>query len=295
VRVALAQIAPRLGRLDENVAQVLAKAALARKRGAQLALFPELALSGYFLKDLVPEVALSARHPALKQLAAASKGMDLAVGGVWEDARHCFSNALLLFRQGRLAAVHAKAYLPTYGMFDEARYFAPGDGPTLAGTALGTAGLLVCEDAWHAVMPLAAALGGASVLLVASSSPARGLLKGRAPGGLAIARDWQALLSAWALSLGVSVLFCNRAGFEDGVGFWGGSMALGPDGSLLAQARFLEPDLLLADLDARGGRRARMASPLLRDERLDMDVRLLAGLAGFQLAPQARPKKKGRA
>jgi predicted amidohydrolase len=294
VRVALAQIAPRLGRLDENVGQVLAQAALARKKGAKLALFPELALSGYFLKDLVPEVALNARHPALKQLAAASKGLDLAVGGVWEDAHHRFSNALLLFRNGKLEAVHAKAYLPTYGMFDEARYFAPGEGPTVAECALGKAGLLVCEDAWHAVMPLAAALGGASVLLVGSSSPARGLLQGKAPGGLGIARDWQTLLSAWAISLGVSVLFCNRAGFEDGVGFWGGSMALGPDGSLLAQARILEPDLLVADLDSSGGRRARMASPLLRDERLDMDVRLLAGLAGFQLAPGVKVKK-GRA
>jgi predicted amidohydrolase len=294
VRVALAQITPGLGRLDENLRQVLATAAVAKKKGARLVLFPELALSGYFLKDLVPEVALHARHPALKALCAASRGVDLAVGGVWEDPQHRFSNALLLFRKGRLAAVHAKSYLPTYGMFDEARYFAAGEGPTLAGTALGTAGLLVCEDAWHAVMPLTAALGGAGVLLVASSSPARGLLQGRVPGGLGIARDWQTLLSAWAISLGVNVLFCNRAGFEEGVGFWGGSMALGPDGALLGQARFLQPDLLLVDLDAAAGRRARMASPLLRDERLDMDVRLLAGLAGFHLAPGAKAKK-GRA
>lgn len=287
VRVALAQMAPKLGDLNANLGQVVSWAARARRAKAGLCLFPELALSGYFVKDLVHDTALARGHRAVRALEAASRGIDLAVGGVWEDDQHRFYNALMLFTRGRLAGVHRKAYPPTYGLFDERRYFGFGEGPTVAEGRLGRCGLLVCEDSWHAVMPLGTALLGAQMLLVASSSPVRGLLQSQArEGASGVTQTWQALNLSQASTLGLPLLFCNRVGSEEGITFWGGSEVLAADGSVLARAPYFEEHLLLADLDPADVRRARSASPLLRDERLDMDTRVFAGLAGWALAPQ---------
>jgi NAD+ synthase (glutamine-hydrolysing) len=241
-------------------------------------------------------VALRRDAAELSALAKASRGIDILAGGVFEDNQHRYFNAAFFFRHGRLQDIHRKIYPPTYGMFDEGRYFGQGENPTLIQSACGPAACLLCEDAWHAALPLAGALMGAGLLIIPSSSPARGL--GMKPGatekdgGLGIARTWQRLNRVWAQTLGVWVVYCNRVGVEDGVGFWGGSEVIGPDGEAVASAPLMKEHLLLADISQGPLRRARIASPHVRDEKLDMDARLFDQLAGWKLNPPQNRKRK---
>jgi predicted amidohydrolase len=299
VKVALAQCSPFLGDLKKNLDLVLDWTGRARKAGARLVLFPELSLSGYFVKDLVADLALRPGSAPLQALARASRSIDLAVGGILEEPSGRFFNAAFFFRKGRLAGVHRKVYLPTYGMFDEGRYFGAGTGVSVLESSAGPTACLVCEDAWHAVLPLAGALQGARLLCLPSSSPARGVSVPETQGSssepkmttsLAIAETWSHLNKTWASTLGTFVAYCNRVGFEDGVGFWGGSELVDPYGRTVAKAALFKEELLLAEMEEGLVRRARTASPLLRDEKLDMDARLFAGLAGW--TPR---EKEGRA
>ena len=126
-RVALAQIAPRLGQLDANVALHLEAIQRARREGAGLVAFPELSLTGYLLRDDVPEVAVTLDDPRLSRLLRASREIDVLVGLVEEAPGHRFHNTAAYLSGGRVLHVHRKVYLPTYGMFDEGRDFAAGD------------------------------------------------------------------------------------------------------------------------------------------------------------------------
>jgi predicted amidohydrolase len=163
--------------------------------------------------------------------------------------------------------VHRKVHLPTYGLFEEGRYFAAGDGVRAFDTRFGRLALLVCEDVWHLPLPYLAALDGALAILAMSASPTRGVgAEGKAKSTLA----WERLLLTYASSLTVFMVYSNRAGFEDGVGFWGGSAIVSPSGEVIAQAAYHEPDTLTCELDFDLVRRERIHTPLLRDERLDV-------------------------
>ncbi|MFV2070814.1 MAG: nitrilase-related carbon-nitrogen hydrolase, partial [Pirellulales bacterium] len=126
VRVALAQIAPVLGDLERNLETHLETIARAKAEDANLIIFPELSLTGYFLRDMVPDVAIPADAPELRLLVEAAGAMDLVVGFVEETDKHLFYNSVFYASGGRIVHVHRKVFLPTYGLFDEARYFARG-------------------------------------------------------------------------------------------------------------------------------------------------------------------------
>src|SRR5438132_1394626 len=126
LKIGLAQCSPRLGDLDRNFRMVLDWVDKARSAGVGMMVFPELVLTGYFVKDLVPDLALKAGDTRLEGLARSSRGMDLWVGGILEEGSQRFFNAVFFFRDGKLAGIHRKVYLPTYGLFDEGRYFGAG-------------------------------------------------------------------------------------------------------------------------------------------------------------------------
>lgn len=288
LKISLAQCNPKLGDLAKNIQMILDWTEKGRRAGAGMMVFPELALTGYFVKDLVPELALKAGDPRLGALARASRGMDLMVGGILEENSHRYYNAAFIFRDGKLAGLHRKIYLPTYGLFDEGRYLDAGSGLETYQTRAGKTSCLICEDAWHAVLPLHGALEGSGLLCIPSSSPARSVAKSKA--GLGIADTWQQLNRTWALTLGLNVAYCNRVGFEDGVGFWGGSEVVDAGGKVLARGPQFKEALVTAEVDLSLVRRARLAAPVLRDENLDLNARLFSGLAGWKLAAPAQPR-----
>lgn len=269
LRIGLAQINPVLGDPIKNLELHHQMINQARQQQLQLLCFPELSLTGYALKDLASSVAMPASldHPVLSQLAAASVDLDLVFGFVEEDSRHRYYIASAYCSAGRLLHVHRKAYLPTYGMFEEGRYFAAGDRFRAFDTQFGRFGLLICEDFWHMSAPYALWMDGADVLLLTSASPGRGLVP---EAYLGSSRSVEMINQTYATFMTTFVLHCNRVGFEDGLNFWGGSTVFGPDGKLIAQAPYFEPALLTATLDLGALRRVRQQLPLLRDERPEL-------------------------
>lgn len=272
-RLAVAQIAPTLGDLEKNLTLHEKMAQQAIEQSANLLVFPELSLTGYFLKDQVPSVALRADSPLLQRFRELSLRVAMVLGFVEEAPGHRFYNAAAYLEGGEIRHIHRKVYLPTYGIFDEARYLAAGDRIRAFDTALGRMAILICEDLWHPAVPAIAAWDGAEILICPSASPGRGL--GQAE-PFQNATTWERTLRTCGDLLTSYVVYANRIGYEDGACFWGGSEVVTPGGEPLAKARYLEEDLLLAEMDPGGLRRARVANPLLRDERMELTLRELS-------------------
>jgi predicted amidohydrolase len=260
----LAQIKPKLGCVADNLALIEENIQLAIDDRKELIVFPELALTGYFLKDLVPEAARRLDSPEIQRLVELSRHISIAIGFVEVTDDYRFFNSALYLEDGAIRHLHRKVYLPTYGLFDEQRYLARGERFRAFDTRFGRVGMLVCEDMWHLSASYILAMDGATTLICLSSSPGRGI-EGDSLGS---ASAWQQLISTTAMFLNCRVLYCNRVGFEDGVNFWGGSEYVAPSGESLVRGRLLEEDSVAATVDEGTLRRERIFSPMLRDENL---------------------------
>ena len=279
ITIALAQLNTRLGDVQANLHRHLDLARQARQEGADLVIFPELSLTGYGLQDLAPTVAIrpTADDPVFSQLLEASREIDMMVGFVDEDRRSRFYIAAAYLSQGQVLHVHHKVYLPTYGLFDEGRFFAWGDTIGAFDTRFGRFGMLICEDFWHASPPYLLWLDGADVLLFASASPGRGL---RNEPLLESARWVEHINRAYASLFTCFVAHANRVGYEDGLHFWGGSTVFDPNGELLAQGPYQQETLTYARLDLNQLHRTRARLPLLRDERTALVLREMGRILG---------------
>jgi NAD+ synthetase len=264
--VALAQFKPKKADVPGNltrVRQILAE----ESAHADVVVFPEAALSGYFLEGGVSEAALSTDQ-LVELLAAPPKdAADLVVGFYERHRRRLFNSAAYLEPVGDSWAVrhvHRKMFLPTYGVFDEARFVEPGAEVRAFDTRFGRFGMLNCEDAWHSLPGTILALDHAELVIVVSASPARDFTP--ASRGMPANLDrWDQLAPAMAAEHGIFVVVAQLAGSEGGKLFPGGSIAVGPDGQVLARGPLLEEAVTVAVLDAGAIDRARVSSPLLSD------------------------------
>lgn len=290
--IALVQLSTKLGDVPSNLEKHLHFIREARGRGAELVLFPELSLTGYVLQDLVPAVAHRPRadDPIFAPLLEASRDIDVMVGFVDEDARHRFYTASAYLSRGQVVHVHHKVYLPTYGMFDEGRFFAYGDSVRAFDTRFGRAGMLICEDFWHASPPYLLWLDGADLMLFQSASPGRGLNRTEK---LDTAWWVEHVLQAYASLFTAFVVHTNRVGFEDGLNFWGGATVFDPNGERVVQGPYHEEALTMATLDLGQAHRTRVRLPLLRDERPTLVLRELTRLVG--LGPSVQLADDGKA
>ncbi len=266
LKLALVQMTTQLGNVAANLEKHLYFIEQARKQGAGLVVFPELSLTGYVLQDLAPTVAHRPTEddPIFRPLLEASHELDLMVGFVDEDLRHRFYIASAYLSGGRVIHVHHKVYLPTYGLFDEGRFFAWGDSIRAFDTRFGRVGMLICEDFWHASPPYLLWLDGADLLLLSSASPGRGLNHGEK---FESTRWVEQVTRSYASLFTIFVAHVNRVGYEDGLNFWGGSVIFDPRGEMVAQAPYHEEALLVSSLDLNLLKRVRARLPLLRDER----------------------------
>jgi len=294
LRIALAQVAPRLGDLEVNLARHHELLAAARDGGAGLVVFPELGLTGYLLQDLASEVAMRLDDPRLAGLAAETAGgLSAVVSFVEESADHRLFIAAALLEDGEVRHVHRKIHLPTYGLFDERRFFAPGDMLRAVPSRLGVGvGLAVCEDFWHLSTPQLLALDGAQILVNVSSSPGRDLAATNET-GLGTAGSWRGLMRTYAQLTTSFVVFCNRVGVDESFSFWGGSEVISPTGRAVFSAPMFDEGLFYADIDLAEVRRERISLPLLRDERPELVARewrrLIAERAGLAEDSTAEP------
>ncbi len=275
VRLGLAQFRPRKAAYRDNLARVgeIFAGLAGRPDPLDLLVFPETALSGYFVEGGVRELAVTAEslHASLAELHAASGAppVEVAIGfyEVWNT--RLYNSALVSSLGGAspgIRHVHRKIFLPTYGVFDEERFVEPGRWVQAFDTAWGRAAAIVCEDAWHSIVPTMAALDGAELLLILSASPARGIEPGaEADGRPASSVRWERTAQQIAAEHGIFVAVAHLVGFEGGKAFPGGSLVVDPRGQVLLRAPIFEDALLATDLDLEEITRARAEEPLLSD------------------------------
>jgi NAD+ synthase (glutamine-hydrolysing) len=239
LRVALAQMNPTVGDIGGNALRISEWTQRARGEGAQLVVFPELALSGYPPEDLLLKTHfVDACGAALDELARETEDIVSLVG--FPERRDDVYNSCAVLADGRVQAVYRKMYLPNYGVFDEQRYFQAGTEPALIelnGTAIG---LTVCEDIWEPGPPATSeALAGAQIIVNLSASPYHA--------GKPLERE-QMLVQRARDNLAV-VLFCNLVGGQDELVFDGHSVAIDPSGEILARGPQFEESLVVATID----------------------------------------------
>ncbi len=272
MKLAIVQTKPRKGDVAANLAELRAIFAqlAAEPEAYDLVVFPEAALTGYFLEGAVYELAFEANDLATKiyeaWAASAQRPLDVVIG-FFENAAGTYYNAAMyvsLTANGpQIVHVHRKMFLPTYGVFDEERFLSRGRRLEAFDTRLGRMAILICEDAWHAIVPTLAAIRGAQVLIIPSASPGRGLAA--SDGELENVGHWRSLLASYAVEHGVFVLYAGLVGFEGGKGMSGSSMVVDPFGATLATLPALGAHVLRATIDLSDVEVARASLPLLGD------------------------------
>ena len=269
MRIALAQVAPVLGDVGANVELHLDVLEKARRKKADLVVFPELGLTGYTLKDLTEEVALDpGTDPLFRKIVSRTKGLSAVVGFVEERKaeRGLFYNAAAFVADGRVVHVHRKVYLPTNGMFEEAKFFAAGRDFRTFEAPFGRVGLLICRDFLHYGASYVHYASGADLIVCVSAAPGRGVGGGDA---FETSRMWELMGEAVSYFSTAFVLYANRVGVEEGVTFAGGSFMFAPGGRLAGRAADLDPELLVLPLELSAVREARRRWLFRRDERPD--------------------------
>lgn len=274
IRLGIAQFRPRKAALADNLVRI---GELFRRLPAEdpldLLVLPETALSGYFVEGGVRELARTVEDlfDELARLHAGSGAppVELVVGfyELWNSRLY---NAALAAALGGPDAgirhVHRKIFLPTYGVFDEERFVEPGRWVQAFDTRWGRAGVVVCEDAWHSIVPTMAALDGAQLLLILSASPARGIRPVvEADGRPTSTVRWERTAQQIAAEHGLFVAVAHLVGFEGGKAFPGGSLVVDPEGKVLLRAPLFEESLDVVTLDLDEITRVRAEEPLLSD------------------------------
>lgn len=268
MRVGLAQVRPRLGRVDENIEQHQLMIHRAKEEEVDLLVFPELSLTGYQLLDLTYEVARNPFSPEIQSIVQLADEMDIVFGFVEHSPEHMLYNSAIYASRGQMNYLHRKVFLPTYGMFDEGRYYGQGSTIRSFQTQYGLMGMAICEDLWHPSTGYLLSQDGALFMIVLANSPAKGV----GVLGLKSQQSWYSLLSYQAMIHGSYVLFANRVGSEDGSTFFGGSAVVDPFGEIEGQADLFDEDLLIVDLELDKIRQARFQMPMLRYESTDLTI-----------------------
>ncbi len=274
MKVALAQISCRLGDLEPNLTRHVHFIEKAKKKKAELIIFPELSLTGYTLMDLVHEVGLiPSRDAVFSQLKALSRGIDIVVGFVEEKEKGLFYNASAYLSRGKILHVHRKVFLPTYGMFEEAKFFAQGKNFRSFPTRFGRVGLMICRDFLSTGAGYLLLADGADIITIISAAPGRGTTDKQE---FATSHMWELMGEAVSFFSTSFVLYCNRVGFEDGKVFAGGSFVYSPAGKLLVRASPIEEELVFVDLDLEEIRSARKKWTFRRDDKPEVIWQALA-------------------
>lgn len=278
--VSFAQVNLLVGDVPGNVRRITAAIAAAREAGADLVVFPELALCGYPPEDLLLHGGLRRQVAnALAEVRAAATGIAVLVGYP-EYAGGAVYNAAALLADGRLLANYRKQLLPNYSVFDEKRYFQPGDGPVVATLSGVRIGIGICEDLWTAGPCLALRDAGAELIVVPNGSPFE----------VGKQAQREAVLAGRARETGLPIAYANLVGGQDELVFDGGSCLVDAGGSVRMRAPAFEAGLYSCALARSDGRLQALpgqVEPLLADDAsvygaLVLGVRDYVGKNGFR-------------
>lgn len=271
-----------LANFEENLERHIKAIETAIRDGADAIAFPELSLTGYNVQDAAQDMAMHIDDRRLDSLRELSRDICIFCGGIELSDDYGVYNSAFMFEDGAGRSVHRKIYLPTYGMFEELRYFSAGRQiETVTSRRIGKVGVAICEDFWHMSVPYLLAHQGAKLLLVLMSSPLR-LSPGQ--GVPAIVTQWQTIASTSAFLLSCYVACVNRVGNEDSFTYWGNSAVTAPDGSIAASAPMFSEHSFDATIDYSVVKRVRLQSSHFLDE----DTKLFASQLETMLSAKHR-------
>lgn len=274
MRVALAQINPVLGDVDANLIQTEEAIQNAREKGADMVVFPELSLTGYSLGSIDEDVSMGVLDERLTAMIQRAGDISVVLGFHEDSGTFRTYNSAAYFEDGSLTHLHRKLYLPTYGIFEERKFFSPGQRMLAFGTKFGRMAMLICNDAWQPALGFLAVQDSARVLLIPTNSA-----DSRFPGDLDTTEYWHDITRFYAKMFECYVVFVNRVGTENDLEFWGNSHVVDPWGKVMVQAALYKEDMVTADLDLQSVMQRRRKVPLLREARLGLLSRELGRLA----------------
>jgi predicted amidohydrolase len=264
MKIALAQIAPKLGAVKENLEKHIQAIEKAKKEGADIVVFPELSLCGYYAKDMYYEI-LPKVNQAIEVIREKSRGICVVVGTIEENKKikGVLHNSAILLKDGVIIGTAQKVYLPDYGMFEDMKYFKPGNKINVFETDNCKIGVAICEDFWHPEVVHTLALKGAEVVIFMSASPFMSKKTG------------EMLNRIRAIENTVFVAYVNNSGAQEGIVFWGGSEVVSPRGETIVKAEYIEEDFKVVEIDLDEIPKVRADMPVLRDARKVMLEELL--------------------
>ena len=262
IKLALAQISSKRENKEANLQKIEALTFKAKEQGADLAIFPEMSLTGYVVRDQFYELAETVPGPTVERVEALAKktGMHVIFGmpELSEKTRATVFNTAVFVGPEGLIGKYRKMYLPTHSVFEEKRYFRPGYQTAAFQTDLGNIGLCICYDLFFPEVLRLIRLKGAQLIVCISASPS-------------VRRSYFEILTcARALENTAYLAYVNLAGVEDGLQFWGGSRLVSPAGDVLAKAKYDEEDFVTCEVDYSDLRTAETFIPTLRDLRPEL-------------------------
>ena len=262
IKLALAQISSKRENKKANLQKIEEFTVKAREQAADLVIFPELSLTGYVVKDQIYELAETIPGPSTKKIEAIAKktGVHIIFGmpELSEKTKATIFNTAVLVGPKGLIGKYRKRYLPTHSVFEEKRYFRPGDQTAAFTTPLGKIGLCICYDLFFPEVCRLTRLKGAQLIVVISASPA-------------IRKSFfEVLTAARALENTAFLAYVNLAGVEEELQFWGGSRLVSPTGDVLAKAKYDKEDFVICEVDYSDMRPAEIFVPTLRDLRPEL-------------------------
>jgi predicted amidohydrolase len=289
MKVAVYQTNPVLLDLKTNLEEVISKIHQGKEKGAQLIVFPELALTGYFVGQRYHKMALRMDSREIKQLASATKGTAAVVGFIEESRSMNFYNSALVAVDGEILFAYRKLNLPNYGVFEERKYFSHGKQIPVFRLNDFTIAVLICNDLWHPSLPYLGVCQKADVFVTIFSSS-----EGAMGTEFSNIESWGIINTFYSRVFGIYNICANRVGeeeweekrsvlaaetsqmitgddpdqplLEQSFNFWGGSEIINPFGKPIAKAALHKEDVIFGDLSKDLLRRKKILLPYLRDD-----------------------------
>ncbi len=262
IKLALCQISSKRENKEANLQKIEQYTLKAKQQGADLAIFPEMSLTGYMLHDQIYALAETIPGPTVAKVEALAKKTNMyIIFGMperSEKTQNTVYNTAVLIGPGGFIGKYRKMYLPTHSVFEEKRYFRCGYEPTAFQTEIGSIGLTICYDVFFPEVFRLVRLKGAQLIVCISASPA-------------IRRGYfEILTQARALENTAYLAYVNLAGMEEGLQFWGGSRLVTPTGDVLVKAKYDVEDFVIAEVDFSDVKTAETFIPTLRDLRPEL-------------------------
>lgn len=273
MKIRAIQFSPALGNIEKNIDFHVKKIEEAAADKKDLIIFPELSITGYQLKDIVYDVSLTPGDEIIGQFEKLSRKIDIVIGAPMEEPGGVIYNCGLYFSNGKLLHNHRKTQLPNFGMFEEQMIFKPGDQYKVFTVGDFTVGIIICREILFPAIAYLYYLQHVDFLIGLSNSPFRGMSREE---GFVSLKLWERMGEVFSIHFHQHYVFVNRTGFEDGIGFGGGSFYAAPGQGIVSKAAYFDEDTLDFEIGQSTVRRARLAQNYLRDDKPEVILKELA-------------------